>query len=354
MARDHSVRLRLEQLEDSTLSPWATRSGRSRGRQRPEPPDPLRTDFQRDRDRVLYTKAFRRLRHKTQVFIAPLGDHYYNRLAHTLEVAQIARTLCRALRLNEDLAEAIALGHDLGHTPFGHVGEEALGALVAGGFRHNVQSLRVVDVLEGGGRGLNLTWEVRDGVLKHSKGRHDLTGSEFGQPATLEGQAMKLADAIAYLCHDVDDAVRAGLLQESSLPDAVQRRLGGTTSERLDTLVHDVIDSSWQVAAEGSGGGEDLSAPAPQLAMSADVYEAASLLREFMFERVYEPRSRDRDAEAARDTIRFLFSYLAKHPERLPAEYRPNEAEVLEVKVADYVAGMTDNFALRLAHDLRG
>jgi dGTPase len=339
-------------MEEATLSPWATRSNRSRGRQQPEEPDSIRTAFQRDRDRILYTNAFRRLRHKTQVFIAPPSDHYTTRLAHTLEVAQIARTICRALRLNEDLAEAIALGHDLGHTPFGHLGEEELGTLAEDGFRHNVQSLRVVDVLERRGRGLNLTWEVRDGIVKHSKGRRDLAGSEFGVPATPEGQAVKLADATAYLHHDVEDAIRAGVLTESDLPPEA-RRLGASANERLDAMVHDIIDTSWGIS-EPQKAGKPANASRLQVAMSPAAYEAASALREFMFERVYEARSQRQEAGEARETVRFLFRYLLDHPDQLPEEYQPTEGQGPERRVVDYVAGMTDNFALRLACELRG
>ncbi|HLB28857.1 MAG TPA: deoxyguanosinetriphosphate triphosphohydrolase, partial [Dehalococcoidia bacterium] len=242
-----SVRRRLEERE-RYLSPFAARSYESRGRERPEEPSPVRTAFQRDRDRIIHSKAFRRLKHKTQVFIAPLGDHFVTRLTHTLEVAQIARTIARALNLNEDLTEAVALGHDIGHPPFGHAGEEALAELLPGGFRHAQQSLRVVERLEKGGQGLNLTWEVRDGILYSSKAREDILAEGEGLPATLEGEAVRLADAVAYVNHDVADAVRAGILAEEELPQDVQDVLGTGHSQRINAMVCDIIEASWEAA----------------------------------------------------------------------------------------------------------
>ncbi|HSJ51167.1 MAG TPA: deoxyguanosinetriphosphate triphosphohydrolase, partial [Actinomycetota bacterium] len=259
-----TARERTEQIERETLSPHATLSSASKGRERDEPHDPLRTSFQRDRDRIVHSKAFRRLKHKTQVFLAPEGDHYRVRLTHTLEVSQIARTAARALRLNEDLTEAIALGHDLGHTPFGHLGEQALTPFLDRPFRHSEQSLRIVDHLERDGRGLNLTWEVRDGIVNHTW--------SMPQPATGEAQVVRYADRIAYLNHDADDAVRAGVLEERDLPDEVVEVLGRTHSERIDTLVTDLVANS-----EAS----------PEVHLSADVFGALDRLRDFLFERVY-------------------------------------------------------------------
>jgi dGTPase len=336
------VRERLEAREES-LSPHATRSRLSRGRLRPEPPHPLRTHFQRDRDRIVHTNAFRRLKHKTQVFVAPLGDHYVTRLTHTLEVAQVARTICRALNLNEDLTEAIALGHDLGHTPFGHIGEEVLDQLLSRGFSHNEQSLRVVDVLENDGRGLNLTHEVRQGILQHSKARETVLGEGWGQTATLEGQVVKLADLFAYINHDVNDAIRAGLLSEADLPSSALQVLGRSHSQRIDTLVSDTVESSWTATGLVPG--------TPQIGMSPRVRRAAQELRDFLFDRVYTPRSALEETERAREAVRLLFHFLLAHPDHLPPEYHRRD-EPPERKVADYIAGMTDHYALRLAREI--
>ncbi|GAI21247.1 unnamed protein product, partial [marine sediment metagenome] len=243
-----NIRQIAEEKEES-LSSYAVKSRSSRGRLRPEEPCPIRTAFQRDRDRIIHCKAFRRLKHKTQVFIAPLGDHYVTRLTHTLEVSQIARTIARSLNLNEDLTEAISLGHDLGHTPFGHVGEEVLNELYHGGFRHNEQSLRIVDSLENNGQGLNLTWEVRDGILNHSKTRVDILGQGWGKVNTLEGEVCKLADTVAYINHDIGDAIRAGIITENDLPLSAITVLGRFHSQRINTMVCDIIDYSW--AASG-------------------------------------------------------------------------------------------------------
>ncbi len=339
----HDIRYRLEEREER-LSPYAMRSRLSRGRLRPEEPCPMRTAFQRDRDRIIHCKAFRRLKHKTQVFIAPLGDHYVTRLTHTLEVSQIARSIVRALNLNEDLAEAISLGHDLGHTPFGHVGEEVLNSLYPGGFRHNEQSLRVVDLLEKDGNGLNLTWEVREGILKHSKTGADILGEEWGVVETLEGQVCKIADIIAYINHDIGDAVRAGIIAGEDLPPPAVALLGRSHSKRINTLVLDVIDSSW--AATGENGGER-----PVITMSPGVVEVANVLRQFLFERVYS-MARD-EAERVREVVRLLYQYLIQHEERLPPEYALRDDD-LELKVVDYIAGMTDNYALRMVEEIDG
>ena len=331
------VRQRLEQREEA-LSPYAARSSLSR-RTRPEPPDPLRTAFQRDRDRILHSKAFRRLKHKTQVFINPEGDHFVTRLTHTLEVAQIARTIARALNLNEDLAEAIALGHDLGHTPFGHTGEEVLDQLYAPGFHHAEQSLRVVDVLENEGHGLNLAGEVRDGILHHSK-----AGFDAGGPATFEGQVLKLSDAIAYINHDAADAIRAGLLHEDDLPPRVLSVLGRTTRERINTLIADAVTSSWSATGQVPG-------QTPFIGLSAEVREAAGALREFLFERVYDRLAGLEEARRAREVVRLLYTHYLDHPDELPPECLVRD-EPWATRVVDYIAGMTDRFALRVAQEL--
>ncbi|MDD5093024.1 MAG: deoxyguanosinetriphosphate triphosphohydrolase, partial [Dehalococcoidia bacterium] len=286
-----NIRQWLEEREEG-LSPYAAQS-RLAKRDKPEEPSPIRTEFQRDRDRIIHTKAFRRLKHKTQVFIAPMGDHYVTRLTHTLEVSQIARTIARALRLNEDLAEAISLGHDLGHTPFGHVGEDVLNQILPGGFRHNEQSLRVVEVLERGGEGLNLTTDVREGILKHSKPREGLMGECWDAPATFEGQICKIADSIAYINHDIDDALRAGLITLDDLPRLVTSTLGDSHSKRINTLVSDVVDYSWAV----TGLVEEESPPA--ILLSPAILEAMNTLREFLFERVYDADAMTDEAERA-------------------------------------------------------
>ncbi|MGQ9824524.1 MAG: deoxyguanosinetriphosphate triphosphohydrolase [Desulfotomaculales bacterium] len=316
------MRCYTEELEDRLLSPFACRSKNTKGRRRPEEPCRVRTAFQRDRDRIIHSKSFRRLKGKTQVFIVPEGDHYRTRLTHTLEVAQIARTVAKALRLNEDLTEAIALGHDLGHTPFGHVGEEALAEVYAGGFRHNEQSLRVVDELEGG-TGLNLTWEVRDGILNH-------TGPVT--PATLEGQVVKICDRVAYINHDIDDAIRGGILTPADLPEDCLEVLGRTHRERINTMVTDLILASWEKLV---------------IAMSPAVREATDALRAFLFERVYIGSEAKREAAKARHVVQYLFFHLTRFPHLLPDEFREKVAEWgVERAVCDYIAGMTDRFAI--------
>ena len=339
------VRARLEERE-RLLSPFAARSYESRGRERPEEPSPLRTEFQRDRDRIIHCKAFRRLKHKTQVFIAPVGDHFVTRLTHTLEVAQIARTIARALNLNEDLAEAIALGHDLGHPPFGHAGEEALDEELPQGFRHAEQSLRVVERLENGGRGLNLTWEVRDGIVNSSKGREDILASAGGEePATLEGQIVRLADAVAYINHDLADAMRAGVLAEGKLPAEVSRVLGRTHSQRINTLVGDIVEHSW--VATGLLG----TAVEPRIGMSPAIQAAANALREFLFQRVYLWEDRRDEVEEAKGVVRFLFEYYLGRPQEIESDFLiPSDPPWR--RVADYIAGMTDQFALKAAAGL--
>ncbi len=345
MIRRLGVR-RLAEEKEEKLSPYAVKSKWSRGRRREEEPCPIRTAFQRDRDRIIHSKAFRRLKHKTQVFIAPLGDHYVTRLTHTLEVSQIARTISRALNLNEDLTEAIALGHDLGHTPFGHVGEDVLNELYTPGFRHNEQSLRVVDRLEKDGQGLNLTEEVRDGLLHHSKGRENLSGEDSGKPATLEGAVCQIADAIAYVNHDVGDAARAGIITEFELPLSAVQVLGISHSQRINTMVTDIIENSWAVLD-----GETEKNEKPAIRMSSRVLEATNRLRDFLFERVYNVQSPEEESVAARETVCRLYQYFMEHEDKLPLEYSVYSDDP-ERRVVDYIAGMTDGYAARMAGDL--
>jgi len=343
--RQGTIRQLIEQREEH-LSPYAVKSRLSQGRAKYEPPCATRTAFQRDRDRIIHSKAFRRLKHKTQVFIAPLGDHYVTRLTHTLEVSQIARTIARALNLNEDLTEAIALGHDLGHTPFGHVGEDVLNELYHAGFRHNEQSLRVVDLLEKDGQGLNLTWEVRDGILNHSKPRGDVMGEEWGEVSTLEGEVVKIADIVAYINHDIGDAIRAGIITEGALPLAAIMALGISHSQRINTMVTDIIDSSWAV----SGYDKMLTEP-PHIKMSPEIKQATSTLREFLFQRVYNVKSAEEESERAREVLCRLYRHFIDHEEAMPREYLAYSDNV-ERRVVDYIAGMTDHYALRLAEDI--
>jgi dGTPase len=343
MVSQLNIRHIIEAREES-LSPYAAKSRSSRGRQRHEEPCPVRTAFQRDRDRIIHTKAFRRLKHKTQVFIAPLGDHYVTRLTHTLEVSQIARTISRALNLNEDLTEAIALGHDLGHTPFGHVGEDVLNELYHRGFRHNEQSRRIVDLLEKDGRGLNLTWEVRDGIVNHSKTGVDILGQGWGKINTIEGEVCRSADIVAYINHDIGDAVRAGIITEDDLPSSATTVLGYSPSQRINTMVGDIIGHSWSVS------GYDTTA-SPGIGMSLQILEATNTLRDFLFERVYSRRSAEGEAEKARAVIRSLYEYFSNHEDKLPLEYSFYSDET-ERRVVDYIAGMTDQYALRTAEEL--
>jgi len=323
MATMTTPRERTEQIERETLSPRASFADATKGRERDEPQDTLRTVWQRDRDRIVHAKAFRRLKHKTQVFLAPEGDHYRVRLTHTLDVSQIARTAARALRLNEDLTEAIALGHDLGHTPFGHLGEQALTGFLGRPFRHSEQSLRVVDFLENDGAGLNLTWEVRDGIVHHPW--------SMPPPATREAQIVRFADRIAYLNHDVDDALRAGVLRDDELPRAPLEVLGMTHAERINTLVTDLVDSS---------------AGADEVALSPPVFAALDELRDFMFDQVYMREDARGEHEKAMKLLRDLFTYYLEHPDEVPSEYHSAPGD-LPTRVADHIAGMTDRFALR-------
>jgi dGTPase len=362
-----TVRERIERRE-LLLSPLAAKSGYTRGRDRPEEPSRLRSEFQRDRDRVIHSKAFRRLKHKTQVFIAPLGDHYVTRLTHTIEVMQIARTIARALNLNEDLTEAIALAHDLGHPPFGHAGEEVLDELLPGGFRHNHQSLRVLEVLEKGGEGLNLTWEVRESIPKHSKPRDSVSGHGWGVASTLEGQVCKLADAVAYLNHDIGDAIRARLLTEEMLPKLSRDVLGTRHSERIDTMVADIVETSWETtrAGEESLGQErdayervrqelDARADAGHVAVrfSPRIQDAVDALRGFMFENVYLDSDAKEEVGRATELLKLLFAFFVQHPERLPAEFAANpRGEPIERVIVDYLAGMTDRYAIKTFEDI--
>ncbi len=338
-----NIRQKAEVKEES-LSPYAAKSKSSRGRLKDEEICPIRTAFQRDRDRIIHSKAFRRLKHKTQVFIAPLGDHYVTRLTHTLEVAQIARTIARALDLNEDLTEAIALGHDLGHTPFGHVGEDVLDELYHHGFRHNEQSLRIVDLLEKDGHGLNLTWEVRDGILNHSKTKVDVLGEGWGKPNTSEGEVCKIADTVAYINHDIGDAIRAGVITENDLPLSAVTVLGRFHSQRINTMVCDIIEHSFGITGHDAGDSHNVG-------MSPQVLEATNALREFLFERVYNVNAAQKEAEKAREVLRLLYRYFNEHIAELPPEYSFYSDEP-ERRVVDYIAGMTDHYALRLAEEL--
>lgn len=319
-----SIREEMEQMERENLSPYATLSANSRGRDIPEEPCDIRPVFQRDRDRILHSKAFRRLKNKTQVFLTPKGDHYRTRLSHTLEVSQNARTIAKALRLNEDLVEAIALGHDLGHTPFGHAGEFVLNALCEDGFRHNEQSVRTVEKLEKNGQGLNLTWEVRDGILNHQSSLI---------PHTLEGKIVRFSDKIAYINHDIDDAIRAQVLTEDDIPLELKKTLGFTTRQRLNTLIHNIIMNSRD---------------RDDIVMSADIEEAMIELRKFMFENVYKNPVAKGEEVKAKAMIEQLFHYYMEHIELLPGKYLRmlDEGEKQQRVVCDYIAGMTDQYAI--------
>lgn len=326
-----------EEHEKQYLSPYGSKSRKSKGRKRKESPCPLRTEFQRDRDRIIHSKGFRRLKHKTQVFIAPFGDHYRTRLTHTLEVSQIARTISRALRLNEDLTEAVALGHDLGHTPFGHTGEDALNDVHPGGFRHAQQSLRMVEKLEGEG-GLNLTWEVRDGILNHSQEKEKILSPKSGtHPHTLEAEVVKIADPFAYVNHDIDDALRAGIIRENNLPQETIEVLGSTNRKRIDTLVQDVVDQSWD---------------SPHLTMSQRILSAINQLRDFMYEEVYTSPILAQEVKKAYRVVTDLYQFYLDHVDLFPSSLKTNiKREGRERIAVDYIAGMTDQYALSLYRD---
>lgn len=317
------IRKMEEEWESVYFSPFAAFSAKTKGRIRPEEECDVRTCYQRDRDRIIHSKAFRRMKDKTQVFLSPEGDHYRTRLTHTLEVSQISRTCARALKLNENLTEAIALGHDLGHTPFGHAGESELNRLCSKGFEHSDQSLRVVDVLEKKGRGLNLTWEVRDGILNHQT---------KGTPSTLEGNIVRLCDKMAYVNHDIDDAIRARILKEEDIPSEYKELLGYTVRERLNTMIHDLISSSI-----GS----------PAIRMSDRIYGAMMGLRKFMFATVYSNETSRSEERKAKKLLAALFEYYVEHPDELSEGYQViREQDGTEIAVCDYIAGMTDRYAV--------
>jgi len=331
-----TIREALEQRERETLAAQAARSADSKGRLRAEIEDDVRPAFQHDRDRIIHSKAFRRLKHKTQVFLSPAGDHYRTRLTHTLEVSQIARTIAKVLRLHEELTEAIALGHDLGHTPFGHAGERVLDSLMPGGFRHYEQSLRIVDVLENDGQGLNLSFEVRDGIGRHSKGKD---GSPVGmdpakRAATLEGQVLRVADLIAYVNHDIDDAVRAGVLEEPALPRDAVATLGESSSARIARMVKDVVT-------------ETTAGNLSEIRMSAEVLEATLAIRAFLFEAVYENDRATAEFKKSAGILGGLWEKVREHPAEL-LDPQIIEREGLDVAVRDFLAGMTDRFAIAL------
>jgi len=329
-----NIREKLEEIEKKVLSEKACLSSHSQGRERPVAPHPLRTAFQRDRDRIIHSKSFRRLKHKTQVFLAPFGDHYRTRLTHTLEVSQIARTVAKALRLNEDLTEAIALGHDLGHTPFGHAGEETLAKLLPDGFTHYEQSLRVVEKLEYEGKGLNLTLEVRDGIYKHSKGRGKILEEDReSMPLTLEGEIVRVSDIIAYVNHDIDDARRAEIIKESDIPQRLIKILGKWHASRIDRMVEDVVEVSLKEGLE-------------KIAMSKEILEAVIELRDFLYDRVYfNPNSRT-EIEKTEKIITDLYQYLVEKPGDYVKPYP--KGDTLEKRVGDFIAGMSDRYALGL------
>ena len=329
MEKMQSLKQKTYAIEQAFLSPYATQSKNTRGRQREEAPCAMRTDFQRDRDRLIYCKAFRRLKNKTQVFFSPEGDHYITRHTHTLDVAQIARSIARALSLNEDLAEAIALGHDLGHTPFGHSGERILNKLSPTGFEHNVQSLRVVDVLEKDGLGLNLTFEVRDGILNHKKS---------GKPATLEGKCVSLADRIAYINHDLNDAVRAGILSMDDVPEDIIGVLGKTSKERINTAITSIYKNSYGVN---------------DVKMDLSIEKASEKLRSFMFERVYLTDSAKGEEEKAERMLSAMYSHFMSRLEDLPQTYISLiEKYPREQVVCDYISSMTDRYAVYMFNNI--
>ena len=328
-----SIREMLERIEHETLHPRAARSAATRGRDRDEPEDDMRPSYQRDRDRIIHCKSFRRLKHKTQVFLAPEGDHYRTRLTHVLEVTQIARTIAKSLRLNEVLTEAIGLGHDLGHSAFGHAGEAALNKLVRGGFDHYRQSVRVVERLENDGRGLNLTVEVRDGILKHSKGEKGelLRKRPKARALTLEGDIVRISDIIAYVNHDIDDGIRAGIISESDIPKDIRSTLGRTGSMRIDRMVRDVVE-------------ETLAHDYAAISMSDEVLEALEALRKYMFENMYLTPTVRGEFLKAQKILASLFEYVVAHP----AEFFNHNEEPIERLAIDFIAGMTDRYAMNL------
>jgi dGTPase len=335
-----NIREQLEQRERRILAPQAAKSADTKGRLRPEPEDPIRPAFQRDRDRVIHCKAFRRLKHKTQVFFAPTGDHYRTRLTHTLEVSQIARSIAKVLQLNEELTEAISLGHDLGHTPFGHAGERVLNDLIPGGFNHYEQSLRIVDVLENDRAGLNLTWEVRDGIARHSKGKSGMpVGADPEHRAsTIEGQIARVADIIAYVNHDIDDAVRAGLLREDDLPAGRVAVLGASSSERIGRMVTDVVVQS-------------LERGLTEIRMSDAILDATLGLRSFLFDAVYENDIATSEFKKAGGILGGLWEKVRERPSEF-LDSRTIDEEGLDAAARDFLAGMTDRYAVSLYEEL--
>jgi dGTPase len=337
----NTIREELEEQETRILSPFATLSSKTKGRPIFEEECSLRPAFQHDRDRIIHSKSFRRLKHKTQVFLVPTGDHYRTRLTHTLEVSQIARTISKALHLNEDLTEAIALGHDLGHTPFGHAGEETLNEIVPGGFNHADQSLRVVDLLEKDGRGLNLTFEVRDGILKHTKGRGEILCDDLSAMAsTLEGQVVRIADIIAYINHDIDDAIRGGVISQGDIPRDCLDCLGDTHSKRINRMVNDIVLESLR-----AGGG--------RLSMKKEILSAILDLREFLWERVYENEAVHADFPKAAMILKEVYQYFVSHSDYfLRLIERESLYDSLERYICDFLAGMTDRYAFNLYEKL--
>lgn len=331
-----TIREQLEEIERGTLSPLASLSAETKGRMKPEEQCAIRTDFQRDRDRIIHSKSFRRMKHKTQVFLSPTDDHYRTRLTHVIEVAQIARTISKALRLNEDLTEAIALGHDLGHTPFGHAGEDALNNIFPSGFKHVIHSLRVVDVLERGGRGLNLTYEVRDGISKHSKGMGAIDNPKF-RPETMEGQVVRISDLVAYANHDLDDAIRAGIITIDDIPKDCVSTLGKTNSERINKMVTDIIF-------------ETIKLDEKRVVSSGEVEQAMLELRSYLFNTVYMNEKIKNNFLKAKKVIKELYEYFCENQDEFRTLYKrdPREGESVERAVCDFIAAMTDSYAITL------
>ena len=331
-----NIREQSEEIERQILSPYAALSAETKGRMVPEEPCSIRTDYQRDRDRIIHSKSFRRMKHKTQVFLSPTDDHYRTRLTHVIEVSQIARTISKALRLNEDLTEAIALGHDLGHTPFGHAGEAALNEIYPGGFKHVIHSLRVVDVLEKGGKGLNLTYEVRDGIAKHSKGMGAVDNPKY-RPETLEGQVVRVSDLVAYANHDLDDAIRAGIITIDDVPKECVGALGRTNSERINRMVTDIITETLKFEGE-------------KVAASAEVEQAMVELRGYLFNTVYMNEKIKNNFLKANKVIRELYQYFCENETELRKHYNKGvrEGETIERTVCDFIAGMTDSYAISM------
>ena len=331
-----NIREQLEEIEKDTLSPLATLSAETKGRMRPEEKCDIRTDFQRDRDRVIHSKSFRRMKHKTQVFLAPTNDHYRTRLTHVIEVAQIARTISKALMLNEDLTEAIALGHDLGHTPFGHAGEAMLNEIFPGGFKHVIHSLRVVDILEKGGEGLNLTYEVRDGISKHSKGMGAIDNPKY-RPETMEGQVVRISDLVAYANHDLDDAIRSGIITIEDVPKECTNVLGRTNSERINKMVRDIIFETKNLGEE-------------RAIASPEVEQAMLELRSYLFNTVYMNEKIKNNFDKAKKVIKELYEYFCENQDEFKIIYprEPREGETPERAVCDFIASMTDSYAITL------